>query len=874
MMRARRWLFATLITTLLAPFAAGSEGLSRIDLRGGWRIQSSAGLGQSGAEISALGFDDHTWFAAAVPFTVIGALVADGLYPDPYFGLNLRDIPGTTYDFGDNFAVDPMPVDSPFTVPWWYRTAFRLPESAPGVHLWLRFDAINCRANVWLNGRRIADSTQVRSMYRRYEFEITEAALAGLNTLAVEVFAPSERDYSISFVDWNPLPADKDMGLVGDVYILRSRAVTLRHPQVVSSLNAAMDQADLTISADLTNAGAQAVSGSLNASIGEIAVSSAVTLAAGETRRVTLTADAFPQLRLKQPGLWWPADLGPQNLYRLHMEFVAEGAVSDRQDFEFGIRQITSQLDNRQHRVFSINGKRILIRGAAWTPDMMLRQDPAREETDIRYARDIHLNAIRLEGKLEMTDHFFEMADRLGVMVMPGWCCCSFFEEWDRWQPDDYTTAGETLRDQLRRLRNHPSVFVFLYGSDNPPNAQAEQMYRSVLQQENWPNPYLASATDVTTAAGRTGVKMTGPYDYVAPGYWLQDTQHGGAFGFITETSPGPAPPLMASLEQMLPTDHLWPIDNFWGFHAGSGSFADTGVFTAALESRYGPAHSVEDYLKKSQAMTYEAERAMFEAYGRNKYTSTGVIQWMLNNAWPGLIWHLYDWYLRPGGGYFGTKKANEPLHVQYSYDDGSVVVVNSLYREFAGYRVEARVYNLDLSEQFSKTAVLDIPEDSASRVFYLPDAAGYSSTYFLRLDLRDGSGNLVSHNFYWLSNTPDITDFNGGDYRYAPIVRYADLTGLQSLPAADVSVSWNSERQGSNEIEHVTVRNPSLQLAFFVHLTVLRGKGGADIAPVLWEDNFFELMPGEEREVSATFAKALLAGVPAYIRADGWNLP
>src|ERR1035438_903968 len=99
---------------------------------------------------------------------------------------------------------------------------------------------------------------------------------------------------------------------------------------------------------------------------------------------------------------------------------------------------------------------------------------------------------------------------------------------------------------------------------------------------------------------------------------------------------------------------------------------------TEALTKRYGPAKSAEEYARKAQVMAYEGHRAMFEAFGRNKYTSTGVIQWMLNNAWPGMIWHLYDWYLRPGGSYFGAKKACEPLHVQYSYDDRSIVVVNS----------------------------------------------------------------------------------------------------------------------------------------------------------------------------------------------------
>src|SRR5947209_9037352 len=136
----------------------------------------------------------------------------------------------------------------------------------------------------------------------------------------------------------------------------------------------------------------------------------------------------------------------------------------------------------------------------------------------------------------------------------------------------------------------------------------------------------------------------------------------------------------------------------------------------------------------KSQLMTYDGERAMFEAYARNRERAGGVVQWMLNNAWPSLIWHLYDYYLLPAGGYFGAKKACEPLHVQYSYDDRSVVVVNSYYKQVSGLRVSAKVYNIDAESKFSKETTLDAAPDSSTRVFTLPEIAGLSTTYFVRL--------------------------------------------------------------------------------------------------------------------------------------------
>ena len=847
---------------------------ARIDLQSGWRIQSSAKVTQKGDVVSAGKFRPDGWYPARLPSTVLSALVKAKVYPDPCFGMNLRSIPGTDYPIGQNFSNIPLSPDSPFGVSWWYRTEFTLPKSAKGQTVWLNFDGINYRANIWLNGRPVAASDRVAGMYRMFAFDITASARPGAaNTLAVEVFPPTPTDLSLTFVDWNPLPPDKDMGLVRDVYLRLGGPVAVRNPQVITKLDLPLETARLTVAADLQNATDRPIAGTLKAVVGNIVLSRQVRLGPRETTRAEFAPADYPQLTLSHPKLWWPAPLGPQNLHRLRVEFAAGGKLSDRQEVTFGIREITSEIDAQQHRLFKVNGMPILIRGGGWTPDMMLRFSPEREENEICYVRDMHLNTIRLEGKM-MTDHFFETCDRYGILVMAGWCCCCYWERWRQWKPEDYILAGESLRDQLLRLRSHPSLLAWLYGSDNSPNVEAEAVYLKILQETHWPNPYLSSASEQTTVgAGPTGVKMTGPYDYVAPNYWLLDTMRGGAFGFNTETSPGPAIPEMASLAEMLPKEHLWPIDDFWNFHAGGGHFANVKVFSDALEGRYGRARSLEDYVRKSQLMTYEGERAMFEAFGRNKYTATGVIQWMLNNAWPSLIWHLYDYYLRPGGGYFGAKKACEPLHVQYSYDDRSVVVVNAYYRSFPGCKVAAKVYNLDLAEKVSKTASLDIPPDSSMRIFQIPDLAGLSGVYFLRLDLHDEAGKPVSTNFYWLSTQPDVSDWTASDWGYTPIKTYANLSGLQDLPTAEVKIISRTEQRGGEQITYVTAENPTSHLAFFVHLRLRKGKTGADVAPVLWEDNYFELMPGEKRTITATYPRKLLDGASPYIQVDGWNV-
>jgi len=316
----------------------------------------------------------------------------------------------------------------------------------------------------------------------------------------------------------------------------------------------------------------------------------------------------------------------------------------------------------------------------------------------------------------------------------------------------------------------------------------------------------------------------------------------------------------------------LWPIDEYWNYHAGGERFTTIDKFLNGLEQRYGKAATLPDFLRKSQAMNYEAQRAMFEAYGRNKYASTGVIQWMLNNAWPSLIWHLYDYYLVPSGAFFGSKKACEQLHVQYSYDDNSVAIVNGYSKSFPGLKVRAAIYDIDAKEKASKDLTIDVPADSSVRAFQLPKIENISPTYFLKLELGD-SGKLVSDNFYWLSTKPDVLDWaNKLDTVYTPQSAYADLTGLNSLKPVKLSFRAAQSHEGSAQVVRVIVQNSSNSLAFMVHLRLANKNTGADIVPIFWDDNYFSLLPGEKREVGARFDAIHEVG-PAVLTLDGWNV-
>ena len=866
----------------LACSALHAQPSAQLFLREHWAIQSSAMAQDPGDVISKPGYQPTGWYPAAMPSTVLAALVADHVYSDPGFGMNLRSIAGTTYPIGALFSNIPMPPESPFRRPWWFRTEFQAPADSKGKTLWLRFDGINYRANVWLNGKRIADSTSMAGAWRLFEYNVTDAIRPGAaNALAVEVFAPLPDELGITFVDWNPGSPDKGMGLWRDVHLDATGPVAIRFPQVITHLNLpAIDKAELTVTAEVVNGTRHPVTGALKGQIEGIAFSQQVSLAPNERKVVKFMPDKFAQLKIDNPRLWWPAQVGTPNLYPLKLQFETGGAVSDEMSQRFGIREVTSILDEQNHRVFRVNGKNILIRGAGYTFDMLLRASPSRQEAELKYVRDMNLNTVRLEGKLE-NEHFLDLADQMGILVTAGWCCCDHWEKWANWKDEDHTVSAESLRDQIRRLRSHPSIFNWMNGSDNPPPARVEKKYIEILKELDWPNPFESSATETPTeVSGKTGVKMTGPYDYVPPNYWTLDKTRGGAHGFNTETGPGPAVPPVESLRAMLPPEHLWPIDSWWDYHAGGGPFKDIKIFTAALDARYGRSTSVEEYARKAQVMAYEGHRAMFEAFGRNKYTSTGVIQWMLNNAWPSMIWHLYDWYLRPGGSYFGAKKANEPLHIQYSYDDASVVVVNSFYQAFPGMKARAWVYNLDMTEKLAKDAALDVAPDSSTRVLTIPAIDGLSSTYFVRLALEDGSGKTVSTNFYWLSTRPDELDWDRSTWYYTPTKTYADYSVLNNLPPVELKYSAVSEVKGDDGITRVTVENPSHSLAFAVHLqvkTVMHDeedvRSEVEILPVLWEDNYFPLLPGEKRTVAATYRAADTNKRPPAVEVDGWNV-
>jgi exo-1,4-beta-D-glucosaminidase len=876
---------AALVFLLFAlPLLAFAQSLgaadSRIDLRDGWKLQSSCKVSATGAKISQAGFDTSGWHYTTVPSTVVAALVADKTYPDPYFGDNLRNFPGMDYRAGKMFSVQPMPKDSPFRCSWWYRTEFPTPpDTASGHHVWLNFGGINNRANIWLNGKRIADSREVAGAYRTYEFDITPLlAHDGPNALAVDTIAQTEKDLGINWVDWNPTPPDKDMGLWRGVWLRESGPVEIRSPLVSTHFaNASLAEADLTVVAELHNAGSAPVSAEVTANLEGHNIRQQIVLNAGESRTIRFTPETFAELHIQNPELWWPQQMGAPALHRLILNVFTSGAISDHANLRYGIREITSEVDPHGHLLFRVNGKGILIRGGGWAPDMLERESPERLKTQFEYLRDLNLNAIRLEGQIE-SDAFFDLADEQGMLVLAGWTCCDYWMKWSDWKSSDQEIAVASERSQIERLRIHPSMLAWLNGSDEPPPAVVERAYLAVLKDLDWPNPVLSSASEnITPLTGRTGVKMRGPYHYTPPDFWLADTSRsGGAYGFATEIGTGPAIPPSSSLEKMLPADHIKPGDPVWNFHAGEERFQNLQHFDDAMKAIYGPPADFADYERKAQAMAYDSERAMFESYSRNKYNSTGVIQWMLNNAWPSLIWHLWDYYLQPGGGYYGVKKACEPLHVMYSYDDRSVAVINSTYQPGLNLSVTAKLFDSTLHERFSVTVPVDVAADGVTKARTFPEKAfePASPVYFVDLALKDQSGKTLSTNFYWLSAKKNVYDWSAEDNdAFTPVKSYEDFEALDALPSAgSIGVGVSVLNTLGHSTIHVKLRNLSNQIAFQVALEVHQGRDAAEVLPVAWDDNYISLLPGETRELTARPLLYETLTRETEVSVAGWN--
>lgn len=833
----------------------------------GWRIQSSAEVSEQGKILSQPGLDASGWYPTSVPSTVLAALIENGVYKNPFFGKNLESIP-----------------TAPFKDSWWYRKEFEGDIIKPNMYARLVFEGINYSANVWLNGRKIASADDLLGAFRIFELDITDIVVPATNALAIEVLPPKPGDFTIGFVDWNPRPPDGNMGIWRGVKLRLNGPVSLDRPFVRPEVDVVtLEKASLTVSADLSNNTGKMVSGVVSGEIEDIRFEQSFELEPHEKKVIFFRPGEYAALTMKQPRLWWPNNLGEPELYSLKMSATVDGVISDVQDIRFGIRDVSDYINEGGHRGYMINGKKILIRGAGWVDDLFLVEDRKKVEAQVAYAKLMNLNALRLEGFWGSSQMLYDLADQYGILLMAGWSCQWEWEDYlgkpvDEFggvkTPEEMELIARSMRDQVVWIRNHPSIFVWVLGSDMLPRPELEKMYYSTLEEVDPSRPRLSacgwSESEVT---GPTAVKMNGPYDYVTPNYWFVDQERGGAFGFNTETGPGPQPPPLESIKKMIPEDHLWPVDDYWDFHCGRNEFNTLNRYIHALNRRYGEPENVEEFARVAQAVNYEAMRAMFEAFGVNKHNTTGIIQWMYNSAWPEMYWQLFDYYLMPNGAFFGAKRGSEPLHIAYHMGDKNIYIVNDTLNSFSELTAEVIVLDTDSKVLLSENLPVSIEENSAGKIFTIPQVEGLSSVYFVVLRLKNDSGEILGRNFYWLSTKEDVLDEEASLWFVTPNRSFADLKGLKDLPEARIEKTYRVKDLGNEQEIQVTLENVSDRIAFFCELNVAGSETGNSILPVFWEDNYVSLLPGETRVISARFSKEDLKGETPVLRISGWNV-
>ncbi len=838
----------------------------KITLKSSWRIQNVNLVNSKGSEVSQQNFNTASWYASKVPETVLYCLVRNGVYSNIYVDDNIEKIPSEQFKYS-----------------WWYRTEFDLGKISQGVLL--NFEGINYKANIWLNGNLIADTSVVVNSFRQFKFDVAKFVVEGTNVLAVEVFPPVAGDFSIGFVDWNPSPPDNNMGIFRNVFIEINGGIEVSDPYIVSNLNNDLSLATLSASVYISNRGDRKQAGDVALLLNGNELLIPVSIKPGETKQILFSPEIFSALKIKDPKLWWPHTLGNPNMYSAKFEFRAGGRIIDGKSIDFGIRSVSDYFTDEGHRGFKINGKKILIRGGGWVDKLLLDDTPKSIEAQLEYVKDMNMNTIRLEGFWGKDQTMYELCDRMGILVMVGWSC---HWEWENYlgkycdeeyggilSDDDIDLMSSAWQDQIVWLRNHPSIFTWVGGSDCIPKPELEKRYFDIFSEYDSTRVYLSSAKEWSSLSGPSGVKMRGPYAYEPPVYWYSDTLYGGAFGFNTETGPGAQVPPIESIKKMLSENHQWPIDEMWNFHCGRNEFNTLERYTKALEERYGKATGVDDYVKKAQVMNYELMRPMFEAFSAYRGKATGVIQWMLNSAWPEMYWQLYDYYLMPNGAYYGAKKAQQPYHVIYDYSCNSLFAVNDKLEDKNGCTVKVRVYDINSTLKYEKELKTDLKANSSKEILQLPDLK-LSPVCFVDIRMSDSEGKEIDNNFYWLSSKKDMLDYKAEVlpwYYHTPSKQYADFTALNTMPEAKLTAVVEQERGDGVGVFTVKLKNESDKIAFFIHASIKDTKDGSTILPVLWSDNYVSLLPGETRLLTANIKEEVVNEKMPKLFVEGYNI-
>ena len=809
---------------------------------GAWRLQRASLVSAAGEQISTPGYAAQDWMIATVPGTVLTSYLNDGAIADP--------------DFGDNqYAIS----DSFFCSDFWYRDRFTAPTLQPGQHLWLNFDGINWKAEIYLNGEHVG---RIDGGMMRGRFDVTSLIHPGVaNALAVRIIANANpgstkdkagrtlnggalgRDnptfHAAAGWDWISTIRGRDDGIWNNVSLTTSGSVTVDSPLVSATLPLSdTTHADIAIEATLTNHDAQLVSGALRVTFGDIHVELPVSLAASESKTVRLDSSTFPALHLANPRLWWPVGYGDPNLYPVTLSFAIGAQVSDTKSLRAGVRQFAYSEEGGVLRLW-INGRRFIARGGNWGfSESMLRYRQREYDTVMRYHRDLHFNMIRNWVGMTDDEAFYDAADRYGIVI---WQDFWLANPWDGPNPDDNALFLANARDYLLRIRNHASLGLFCGRNEGFPPQPIDDGLRMLIATLEPGSHYISSSADGP-------VSGHGPYRVEPLRYYFEH-----APTKLHSEMGAPNVPELTTLRRTMPESAMWPQGYQWPLHDYfiRSMYPEFHFPPNEIDSEFGGATNISDWIELAQFVDYNAYRGMYEGQSKNRL---GLLIWMSHPAWPSLLWQTYDYFFDTDAGYYGAKKGAEPLHIQWNAATDAVEVVNYSAGDRTGLTARAEIIDLDGSVKWEKSAILDSREDSTVAPIQLEYPAGLSKTHFIRLTLTQ-SGTVVSSNFYLRGLTEN------------------DYTGIRDLPNVDVQLKSHIHRQGSEWFLTADLRNTSKFPALLVRVKAVRARTGDLIVPALYDDNYIALMPGERRTLRIELEDADTRGERPRLILRGFNL-
>lgn len=863
-----------------------------------WRMQSTLKVSESDAVVSSSGFSAEEWHPVTVPSTVLSALVKDGVYPDPREGMANFTIPDVSDAFNERLGI---PGENLWKDPWWYRTEFTLDDRLREKDfIWLHLDGINYRADIWLNGRLVAGHDEVVGMFRRFRFNITPYLRAGRNVLAVKVwqtdhpgtpspgtqfilFGPNRGNAGDIFRDetlkmsggWDcaPVVRDRNMGLWQKVWLSGSDAVTVEDPYVTTRVKGRL--AHVSFSATVRNHSRKTVRGTFSvrmthcdsldmgnwtkrmpAAFTPVLRSTPVVLKAGESREV-----AFYPVEIADPLLWFPNGYGEQHLHHVEMAFTIRDELSDKQEFDVGLREIETELldtGGEKGLVFRVNGQRIFCKGGWLQPDMLLDNSRQNIFDQARLLAHAHVNLVGSEDMPAPQEDWLDSWDRYGLMDWHVFYQCyrMFPGRANAHNPDDHSLAVACTRDELYRYRNHACIAAWCGVNEVMVDEDIYAPTKAACREIDPSRPFIPTtsiswnvaeltpwiAEDLPTGTTDDGAP---DYNWAPSDYYFDKVEEGHLQAFRNELGM-PAMPVYSSLERFIPTldkpfdirDRLFPLDSIWAEHGAwdANNFCYR-AYDSAIRTFYSDPVSARDYVRKGQMVSAEGYRAMYEAANHRMWEgTTGVMLWKLNACWPDVCWQIYDWYLEPNAAYWFARKAMEPVHIQYNANSHQVSVINTSPQALSGVTARVSVLGNDLREHWRWSGTVDVAEGSFRELVRVPYLPGINAVRLLRLTLENAAGELLSENLYW---------------HYTQHQNYYWLT---TLPRVEILEGMELQTEDRENVLRITLHNGSRQLSFFNHLELKCN--GKRVTPVFWSDNFVTLFPGETQIIEARFSR------------------